>query len=152
MGIGECDKQYNYVYENWSQLLLFLFIFVGKVWQNNDLWRLMSHVSRKKQGIRSFWFSQKNFGFSDYKPFTYPSTNSIFVFFIVLLNLKSLKATLPPTLWGIVFTFKNEKKKKKISGLCSFCFVEQSYCEQNVFPAWLNRLGHTYCVCKYLNI
>ena len=37
MGIGECDKQYNYVYENWSQLLLFLFIFVGKVWQNNDL-------------------------------------------------------------------------------------------------------------------
>ena len=113
MGIGECDKQYNYVYENWSQLLLFLFIFVGKVWQNNDLWRLMSHVSRKKQGIRSFWFSQKNFGFSDYKPFTYPSTNSIFVFFIVLLNLKSLKATLPPTLWGIVFTFKNEKKKKK---------------------------------------
>ena len=110
MGIGECDKQYNYVYEKWSQLLLLLFIFVGKVWQNNDLWRLMSHVSRKKQGIRSFWFSQKNFGFSDYKPFTYPSTNSIFVFFIVLLNLKSLKATLPPTLWGIVFTFKNEKK------------------------------------------
>ena len=113
MGIGECDKQYNYVYEKWSQLLLLLFIFVGKVCQNNDLWRLMSHVSRKKQGIRSFWFSQKNFGFSDYKPFTYPSTNSIFVFFIVLLNLKSLKATLPPTLWGIVFTFKNEKKKKK---------------------------------------
>ena len=37
MGIGECDKQYNYVYENWSQLLLLLFIFVGKVWQNNDL-------------------------------------------------------------------------------------------------------------------
>ena len=125
MGIGECDKQYNYVYENWSQLLLFLFIFVGKVWQNNDLWRLMSHVSRKKQGIRSFWFSQKNFGFSDYKPFTYPSTNSIFVFFIVLLNLKSLKATLPPTLWGIVFTFKNEKKKNSFWPLLFlFCRTE----------------------------
>ena len=122
MGIGECDKQYNYVYENWSQ---FLFIFVGKVWQNNDLWRLMSHVSRKKQGIRSFWFSQKNFGFSDYKPFTYPSTNSIFVFFIVLLNLKSLKATLPPTLWGIVFTFKNEKKKNSFWPLLFlFCRTE----------------------------